>query len=151
MISWGYCWTDSLIALESAERPFAAKSQPGKEKPQRIYPYAREAARPPSGCRLLDLASTASAAESFRSRCGSVRGAPVCSSQASPAALPQVVQGTDSICFGVSSFVFTTTSCNFPIPQECSILTTLNAFSTANPWRLALTPFLSISPNSDQK
>jgi hypothetical protein len=36
-----------------------------------------------TGCyRLPGLVSTASAAESFRSRCGSVRGAPVCSSQA---------------------------------------------------------------------
>jgi hypothetical protein len=55
---------------------------------------------------------TVSAAESFRSRCGSVRGAPVCSSQASPIAAPQVLQGTDNTCFGVSSLVFTTTECN---------------------------------------
>jgi hypothetical protein len=57
--------------------------------------------------RLPGFVSRASAAESFRSRCGSVRGAPVCSSQASPAAAPQVVQGTDNISFGVSSLVFT--------------------------------------------
>lgn len=59
-------------------------------------------------CSLASF-STASAAESFRSRCGSVRRVPVCSSQASPIAAPQVVQGTDNICFGVSSFVFTST------------------------------------------
>jgi hypothetical protein len=56
---------------------------------------------------LRVFASTASAADSFRSRWGSVRSAPVCSSHASPVAAPQVVQGTDNICFGVSSFVFT--------------------------------------------
>ncbi len=56
---------------------------------------------------LLIFASTASAAESLRSRCGSVRGAPVCSSQTSPMAAPHVVQGTSNICFGVSSLVFT--------------------------------------------
>src|SRR5271156_3355218 len=55
----------------------------------------------------LRVSSTASAAESFRSRCGSVRGAPVCSSQTSPIAAPHVLQGTDNICFGVSSLVFT--------------------------------------------
>ena len=57
--------------------------------------------------RLPAFVSTASAAESFRSRCGSVRGAPVCSSHTSPTAAPQVVQGTDNICFGVSSVDFT--------------------------------------------
>ena len=56
---------------------------------------------------LPRFVSTASAAKSFRSRCGSVRGAPECSSQTSPTAAPQVVQGTDSICFGVSSLDFT--------------------------------------------
>jgi len=59
--------------------------------------------------RLLWLRSTASAAESFRSRCGSVRRAPACSSQASSVAAPQVGQGTDNICFRVSSLVFTAT------------------------------------------
>jgi hypothetical protein len=57
---------------------------------------------------LASFISTASAAESFRSRCGSVRGAPVCSSHTSPTAAPHVVQGTDSICLGVSSLAFTT-------------------------------------------
>jgi hypothetical protein len=33
-------------------------------------------------------------------------------------AAPQVLQGTDRICFGVSSFVFTTTSCTFPIREN---------------------------------
>src|SRR5579864_8795054 len=50
--------------------------------------------------------STASAAESFRCRCGSVRRAPVCSSHASPVAAPHVGQGTLNICFAVSSLVF---------------------------------------------
>src|ERR1035437_5405996 len=69
---------------------------------------AQRSAASPTGCyRLLEFAATASAAESFRSRCGSVRGAPVCSSQTSSVAAPQVGQGTDNICFGVSSLVFT--------------------------------------------
>lgn len=59
------------------------------------------------GYRLRVFFFGASAAESFRSRCGSVRGAPVCSSQASPIIAPQVSQGTDNIFFGVSSLVFT--------------------------------------------
>jgi hypothetical protein len=59
--------------------------------------------------RLPDFVSTTSAADSFRSRCGSVRKAPECSSQASSIAAPQVGQGTDNICFGVRSLVFTTT------------------------------------------
>src|SRR5579864_6286406 len=50
--------------------------------------------------------STASAAESFRSRCGSVRRAPVCSSHASPVAALHVGQGTDNICFGSEFFGF---------------------------------------------
>jgi hypothetical protein len=59
------------------------------------------------GYRLRVFFSWASAAESFRSRCGSVRGAPECSSQASPIIAPQVLQGTDNISFGVSSLLFT--------------------------------------------
>jgi hypothetical protein len=51
----------------------------------------------------------ASAAENFRSRCGSSWGAPVCSSQASSVAAPHVGQGTDSICFALRSLIFTTT------------------------------------------
>jgi hypothetical protein len=73
-------------------------------------PRTRKSAAGLTGCyRLPGFSSTASAAESFRSRCGSVRGAPVCSSQGSLAAAPQVVQGTANICFGVSSLVFITT------------------------------------------
>jgi len=45
-----------------------------------------------------------SAAINRRSRCGSVRGWPVLSSQFSPGAAPQVGQGTASTCFGLSSF-----------------------------------------------
>ena len=58
--------------------------------------------------RPLSFISTASAAESFRSRCGSVRGAPELSSQTSPVAAPQVGQRRDTICFEVSSLVFMT-------------------------------------------
>src|ERR1700756_4829197 len=81
------------------------------------------------GChsRLLGFVSTASDAESFRSRCGSVRRAPVCSSHASPIAAPQVEQGTDNICFSVSSLVFTTTLCNVRQLGKCSIMLIFNA------------------------
>ena len=41
--------------------------------------------------------STASAASSFRSRWGSLRGVPVCSSHLFPFAAPQVEQGTEAI------------------------------------------------------
>jgi hypothetical protein len=66
--------------------------------------------------------STASAAESLRSRCGSLRGAPVCNSQAFPIAAPHVVQGTDNICFGVSSLVFTMLIMQRSTVRKCSIL-----------------------------
>lgn len=76
--------------------------------------------------RLPVVFSTASAASSFRSRWGSVRGAPVCNSQASPTAAPQVPQGTDSICFGVSSFVFTIVRCNATSKEDVHYCTLLN-------------------------
>src|SRR5258706_16236230 len=62
--------------------------------------------------RLPAWASTASAAESLRSRWGSLRWAPVFSSHGSSIAAPQVGQGTENICFKVSSLAFTTSSCN---------------------------------------
>jgi hypothetical protein len=46
----------------------------------------------------------ASIAESFRSTCGSERGAPQCTPQRRPAATPHVGHGTDDNCFVVSSF-----------------------------------------------
>jgi hypothetical protein len=64
----------------------------------------------------------ASAAVSFRSRCGSVRGAPECSSHTSRIAAPQVGQGTDNVWLGVSSLTFTAIYCNAPTPKNCSIL-----------------------------
>jgi len=70
---------------------------------------------------LLGLVSTASAAASFRSRCGSVRGAPVCSSQASSLVAPQVGQGTDNICFRVRSLVFTATGYSLPQLENCPL------------------------------
>jgi hypothetical protein len=80
-----------------------------------------------AGCRRLGaFISTASAADSFRSRCGSVRRAPVRSSHASPIAAPQVGQGTDNICLAVSSLVFIPKDCNFSLLQECSILLIFN-------------------------
>jgi hypothetical protein len=79
------------------------------------------------GCRRLGaFISTASAEDSFRSRCGSVRKAPVWSSHASPVAAPQVGQGTDNICFAVSSLVFIPKVCNVSPLLECSILLIFN-------------------------
>jgi hypothetical protein len=51
--------------------------------------------------------SAAFAAENFRSRWESVRGAPVFSSQASPIDAPHVVQGTESTSLAVRCLVFT--------------------------------------------
>src|ERR1700724_1946472 len=53
----------------------------------------------------------ASAAQNFRSACGPERGPPECSTQHSPAAAPQVGQGTTDICSEVSSFLFIPTEC----------------------------------------
>jgi hypothetical protein len=49
--------------------------------------------------------STASAAASFRSKCGSKRSPPECSSQPCPAATPHVGQGMEDHCLGVRSFI----------------------------------------------
>src|SRR6266446_5875600 len=49
------------------------------------------------------FASIASAAENFRSTCGSERGAPECSKQGSPGATPHVGQVTENNCFAVRS------------------------------------------------
>jgi hypothetical protein len=45
-------------------------------------------------------------AANFRSKWGSVRGAPECITQRFPAATPQVGQGTEDNCSGESSFLF---------------------------------------------
>ena len=77
---------------------------------------------------LVDFFCIASAADSFLSRWGSNRGAPVCSSQASPMAAPQVVQSTDSVSFSVSSLVFTFRIMPHPPNRKCSILLTLSKY-----------------------
>src|SRR4029077_13789003 len=56
-----------------------------------------------SGPRGILFVLIASAAESFRSTCGSERGAPECSKQRSPRATPHVGQGTENNCFSVRS------------------------------------------------
>jgi hypothetical protein len=56
--------------------------------------------------------SIASAAESFRSTCGSERRAPECSTQRFPAATPHVGQGTEDNCFAVRSFFFILRRCD---------------------------------------
>ena len=77
---------------------------------------------------LADFFCIASAADSFLSRWGSNRGAPVCSSQASPMAAPQVVQSTDSVSFSVSSLVFTFRIMPHLPNGKCSILLTLSKY-----------------------
>jgi len=54
----------------------------------------------------------ASKAANFRSTCACERGAPECSSQHFPVGAPHVGQGTEDICFSVSSLFF--------IPRECA-------------------------------
>ena len=58
-----------------------------------------------------------SAAESFRSTCGSERGAPECSKHRSPDATPQVGQGTENNCFAVKSFILIRILCDKPSPK----------------------------------
>lgn len=75
--------------------------------------------------------STASAAENFRSTCGPERGPPECSTQASPAAAPQVGQGTTDICSEVSSFFFILTGCEnigCETVQFCTLFASTAAF-----------------------
>jgi hypothetical protein len=76
---------------------------------------------------LASFFCIASAADSFRSRWGSNRKAPVWSSQASPMAAPQVPQSTDSICFGVNSLVFTFGIMPDSRDGNCSVLLTVLA------------------------
>src|SRR4029077_15796426 len=72
-------------------------------------------------CCLLGLRFTAPAAESLRSRWGSLRRAPECSSQGSAVAAPQVGQGTDKISCRVSSLVFIATEYTTFHSQKSSI------------------------------
>ncbi len=76
------------------------------------------------GLRAILFVSIASAAESFRSTCGSDRGAPECSTQRSPAPTPHVGHGTEDNCSGVSSLFFTGVDCGNTQPQNRSILNT---------------------------
>jgi hypothetical protein len=55
----------------------------------------------------------------------------VCSSQTSPIAAPHVMQGTDNICFGVSSFDFISTSCDALSLEKCPILLILSKLDRA--------------------
>lgn len=101
-----HCDLDSGQATKAAE--YSSRSVPrGRNKSRGSTQILDTTGQLHERYRLPISFSTASAAKSFRSRCGSVRGPPECSSQASPIAAPQVSQGTDNICFGVSSLVFT--------------------------------------------
>jgi len=66
----------------------------------------------------------ASMAANFRSKCGSLRGAPECNSQPSPAAAPHVGQGTEDTCSGVSSLFFMLRECNYTRSRIYTILDT---------------------------
>jgi hypothetical protein len=61
--------------------------------------------------REILFVSIASATESFRSRCGSVRSRPECSKQRFPAGTPHVGQGTASNSLGVRPFNLTRAGC----------------------------------------
>ena len=60
--------------------------------------------------------STASAAASFRSKCGSTRRPPECSPQRCPAAAPQLGQGTENNCLDVRSFILIRICCANTLP-----------------------------------
>jgi hypothetical protein len=63
------------------------------------------------GSREILFVSSASTADSFRSRCACVRGAPEWSKQRSPEETPHVGQGTESNCSGVRSLFFIWVQC----------------------------------------
>src|SRR5208282_4247241 len=73
----------------------------------------------------------ASIAANIRSTCGSERRAPEYSTQRFPAAAPQVGQGTETNCLGVSSFLFIRAECDNTLPRNRSIL---NTFSICSYW-----------------
>ena len=80
--------------------------------------------------------STVLVTESFRSRWGSLRALPVFSSQTSPTAAPQVVHGTESICFTVRSLVFTYCILHRLTLRRCPILHTLNHSAKREVWTM---------------
>jgi hypothetical protein len=61
----------------------------------------------------LFFASIASAAENFRSTCGSERRPPACSKQRWPGATPHVGQGTERNSFGFMSLIFIQIGCAY--------------------------------------
>jgi len=79
-------------------RFFAYRRLQANSRPSPRWPSSRIYLRPGSPGILF-----ASAAENFRSTCGSERGAPACSKQGSPGATPHVGQGTENNCFAVRS------------------------------------------------
>jgi hypothetical protein len=75
-----------------------------------VPPYRARTIRPVTyqglrRCLYAAFLSATTRAENFRSKCGSERGAPEWNTQRSPAGTPQVGQGTEDICLGVSSFL----------------------------------------------
>jgi hypothetical protein len=103
-----------------------------------------------AGCRRVGgFISTASAEDSFRFRCGSVRRAPLYSSHAFPDAAPQVGQRTDKICFAVSSLVFIPKDCNVSPLLECSILLIFNLLAGQAVFIRLRRPFTSILCKSE--
>ena len=81
-----------------------------------------------------------SAAINRRSRCDSKRGWPVVSSHFSPAATPQVGQGTASICFGLSSAFMAERYCPKPMYRNGQSRTVMA--STYRGVLSSLVPFL---------
>jgi hypothetical protein len=112
---WTVCQTHDS-AIELSQHDGRDPGVPSQSRPHRLLPFA-------------GFVSTASAAESLRSRWGWLRGAPECSSQAFPIAAPQVVQGTDNICSGVSSLVFTIFIMQHSTARKCSILLIFNTLA----------------------
>ena len=62
-------------------------------------------------------------AQSFRSKCGSKHGEPECKWQRSPAATPQVGQGTDDSSLGVSSTILIQIFCDNIRPKTVRLVT----------------------------
>jgi hypothetical protein len=86
----------------------------------------------------VDIRSTA---ESFRSTCGSVRGAPECSKQGSPGATPHVGQGTENHSFAVRSLFLILIQYG-KTSRKRSILNAMDTIRNGRAYETTTSPFL---------
>jgi hypothetical protein len=94
---------------EHQQRENPSTGSPSRDNSLNVH---RQWLRRDSKATCVLFVSTASAAASFRSKCGSKRSPPECSSQSCPAAAPQFGQGTEDSCFGVRCFILIRICCD---------------------------------------